>query len=106
MAIADTYVKTLPEALKEARNADYENGMATRPFTVERERCFLKVIRKAGSLDHPSILLFKVVPKNSRTVNYGEVSDDILAALDVYGDLQVDFQGDSIKTAVVDTKLL
>ncbi len=100
------YVKTLPEAIKKATFADYENGMATKAFTIQKESCYLKVIRKAGSLDHPPIMLFKAIPINGNAVDYGELSNDIIEALDLYGDLELNFQGETIKTAVIPMKIV
>jgi len=100
------YVKTLPEAITNALEADYTNGMATAAFTVERERCYLKVIRKCGSDTHPEILLFKCVPKNGQEPDRSKLSDHITEALNFYGDVSVTFSDDSIPTAVVGTDML
>lgn len=100
-------IPTLAEAIQRATFADCENGMATNAFTVECETHRLKVIRKAGSLDHPPILLFKVEPIAAHdSIDYDGLSDDILEALDIYGDLEISFHGDETKTAVVDFNLV
>jgi len=70
---------------------DYENGMATVPFTVERETHYLKVIRKAGSFDHPTIMLFKVVPKNGYSCDLERIADEIADAIGLYGDVSISF---------------
>lgn len=100
------YVDSVKEAIHKSTFADRENGMATIPFAVELEDSYLRAVRKSGSLDHPSIMLFKVIPKDGHTVDYDDISDQIIDALGIYGDISLQFEGRDIKTAVVDTKLL
>ena len=97
------HVDTIEKGIEVANNRDYENGMATDPVTVNLEDSYLKVIRKCGSMDFPEILLFKVVPKNDEFVNYSELSDEILEAIGIYGDISLEFQGNGpIKTIVIE----
>jgi len=56
------HVTTLPEAIRKALNGDWENGMATHAYTVQRETCRLKVIRKCGTTERSEYLLFKLEP--------------------------------------------
>ena len=94
-------VNTINKAVSNVKNEDYSNGMATETHTVERENCYVKVTRKAGSLNHPEIILFKVVPKNNLEPDYSDISDKIIDSMDIYGDVSIDFQGDTIKTVVL-----
>lgn len=97
------YANSIEKGIEKANNRDYENGMATKPVTVNLENCYLKIIRKCGTLDHPEILLFKVVPKNDQFVNYHELGNDILEDIGIYGDISLSFEGNGpIKTAVIE----
>jgi len=106
------YVNTISEAIERVNESlEWSNGMATEPVTVERERSYLKVIRKCGTCERPEILLFKCVPKNGfgdDNTDYQQLSDEIISALGVYGDITVEFGNGnrSIKTAVVDSRLI
>lgn len=87
--------------------------MATDPATVELERCYLRVVRKAPHPDHPETLLFKIVPKNEYVdpdtrrpdVDTDDIADDILSVSDMYGDVRVTFTDDPQPTAVLSVKL-
>ena len=97
------YVDTIKEGIEKVNNMDYKNGMATYPVTVERENSYLKIIRKCGSLDHPEILLFKVVPKNNCFVMYSDIAKDIKQVIGIYGDIKLIFEGNgAIKSCVVE----
>ena len=97
------YVDTIKQGIEKVNNMDYNNGMATYPVTIERENSYLKIIRKCGSLNHPEILLFKVVPKNDCFVMYSDIARDIKEAIGIYGDIKLIFKGDSkIKTCVIE----
>ncbi len=106
------YVGTIPQAISNALYADLNANMQTKAFTVEADTHFLKVIRKCASLDHPSVILFKCVPKNGRTVNYDELGQYVTEAADLYGDIKVTFKPEDPahkqqpRTAVIDTKLI
>ncbi len=106
------YVGTIPQAISKALYADLGADMQTKAFTVEGEKHFLKVIRKCASLNHPSVILFKCIPKNGRTPDYEQLGDYITEAADLYGDLTVTFKPEDPthtqvpRTAVIDTKLI
>jgi hypothetical protein len=85
------YVNSIEEAIHSATFADNENDMATVPFTVERETHYLKVIRKAGGFEHPTIMLFKVVPKNGYSCDLDRIADEIADAIGLYGDVSISF---------------
>ena len=81
---------SLKQAVRQAQNLDYTNGMATEAVVVERETETVKVIRKAPDPKHPQILLFIATP----TSGYVEPSvhrlqDDIADAAGLYGDVNV-----------------
>lgn len=95
------YYDTIQAAIDSANVLEYTNGMATETLRVERENSYVHVTRKCGSLDHPEIVLFKVVPKNDVTPDYQGISESITDSLGIYGDLEVDFRGDTIKTVVI-----
>lgn len=94
-------LETLADAVDRVHGMDWSNGMATETIHVEREACYVHVTRKCGSLNHPEIILFTVVPKNGAEPDYTELARAIPAACGLYGDLVVTFEGDRIKTTVV-----
>ena len=97
------YCNTIKEGIEKVNNMEYDNGMATYPVTIELENSYLKIIRKSGSLDHPEILLFKVVPKNDCFVMYSDIARDIKEAIGIYGDIKLIFKGDGkIKSCVIE----
>lgn len=99
----EEYANSIEEGIKLVNKMDYENGMATYPVTVELENSYLKIIRKCGSLDHPEILLFKVIPENNSFIIYPDIAKDIVNALDIYGDIRLVFKGEGpIKTAIIE----
>jgi phage FluMu gp28-like protein len=106
------YVGTIPQAISKALYADLNAGMHTKAFTVEAETHFLKVIRKCASSDHPSVILFKCIPKNGRTPDYDQLSEYVTEAADLYGDIRITFKPENPthtqvpRTAVIDAKLI
>ena len=97
------YANSIEKGIEKANNRDYDNGMATDPVTVNLENCYLKIIRKCGSLNHPEILLFKVIPKNGCFVEYPELGNNIIEGIGIYGDISLSFEGNGpIKTAVIE----
>jgi len=90
------YMETIQEAINEVKQLPYSNGMATETITVECEYSYLKVMRKCGSLTHPEIMWFKVLPKNGMEPKYEHISNEIKDALDLYGDISIDFQDDNV----------
>jgi hypothetical protein len=97
---------TINQAIDKALSKDWENGMATTPVTVEREDCYLKVIRKCGNTERPEILLFKAIPKNSHTVDTETLGGHITEALELYGDLCLQFEEyEGAQTAIVPAKI-
>lgn len=111
LAAGNEYVGTISQAISNALYADLGTDMQTKAFTVEGETHFLKVIRKCASLNHPSVILFKCIPKNGRTPDYDQLGDYITEAADLYGDITVTFKPTNAdtqvpRTAVIDTKLI
>ncbi|TKX57452.1 hypothetical protein, partial [Halorubrum sp. SP9] len=97
---AEHDAETLESAVNTVRTLPWWNGMATEPVSVERENCYIHVVRKCGSLDRPEILLFRVIPKNGMDPNYGALAEEIPEAAGIYGDLRAEFVGDTTKTCV------
>ena len=88
------YAESLSEAVSIAhkREFDNRNGInATNPVTVEYEKSYVKVIRKA-SFEKGPIVVFRVIPKNRMEPRLDSIGNDILDAMDICGDLKVSFE--------------
>lgn len=84
---------SLEKAFKEAKFLDYENNMQTIPIVVEREYEKVKIIRKCPSLDHSEIFLIIVRPQPGyKEPNLKQLGKDIKKALDLYGDIAINFK--------------
>jgi hypothetical protein len=53
-------------------------------------------------MDHPEIILFRVIPKNGRNPDLSTLSEEIPEAAGMYGDLKVEFTDDPQPTCVIE----
>jgi len=88
------YENTIQAAVEKVNALEWENGMATNPVTVKRECSYIKVIRKCGNLDHPEIILFKIIPKNDMDPDFDAIAKNIKESMGLYGDICIDILGD------------
>jgi len=93
---------TLQEAVNAVRELPWWNGTATEPVSVERENCYVHVVRKCGSMDHPEIILFRVIPKNGMNPDLETLGSEIPEAVGIYGDLKAEFTDDPQPTCVIE----
>jgi len=88
-------VENLEKAFSKAKNLEWENGMATLPVYVEREHEIVRVIRKCVNPKRPEIFLIQAEPNvqaGVMNVNIPDLEKDVKDALDLYGDIQINFQ--------------
>jgi len=91
------YMETIQKAINEVKQLAYTDSMQTETITVECEYSYLKVNRKCSSLTHSEIMWFKVLPKyGMEHIKYEHISKEIKDALDLYGDISIDFQEDNV----------